>query len=221
MRYRLVVLTHGDHGDVLRRTLASFHEHVTPKPWDYVCVRDGGGALPPINPDGQTWRGAVLKPQQGFCGATRAAWRAAVLPGADYVFWLEHDFVFVRDVDVRVLAAILDTNPHLAQLALMRQAVNGAEKDAGGLFQFHEARGAYDIRVTAEGHTWLEHDICLTTNPSLMRREFMAEHPWPDYHDQCEGRFSGDLRQAGYRFGHWGSGEVAVEHIGRRDGFGY
>ena len=63
-----------------------------------------------------------------------------------------------------------------------------------------------------------------TTNPSLMRRQFMAENPWPAEYDQrCEGLFGIDLRERGYSFGAWGSGEPWVRHLGRRDrsGWGY
>jgi len=220
VNYRLVVLTHGESA-TLTETLRTFHEHVTPKPVDYVCIRDGGGKLPPINPDGQTWHGVQLMPQQGFCAATRAAWKAAVLPGPEYVFWLEHDFRFVRDIPLARLAAVLDERPTLAQLALIRNAVNTQEKKAGGWLRLHGP----DIELThvAKGDpaaVWLEHSICFTTNPSLMRRAWMAAHTWPPFHSECEGRFSGQLREAGFTFGHWDTVE-SVEHIGVRDGFGY
>lgn len=227
MTYRLVVLTHGE-GATLERTLLSFHEHVTPKPADYVCIRDGGGKLPPINPDGQTWRGSVLQPQQGFCAATRAAWKAATLPGPDFVFWLEHDFTFRRDIDLRPIMETLLANPLLAQMQFMRGPVSVPEKRAGGLYESRPgeySQAFTNLLSSAEAYPYLEHRSYLTTNPSLMRRAWMAAHSWPPpigkYAEQCEGKFSIDLVERGFKFGVWGAGEPWVDHIGERDGFGY
>lgn len=221
MNYRLVVLTHGE-SIMLDDTLRSFHEHVTVKPSEYVCIRDGGGRLPPINPDGQTWRGAVLQPQQGFCVATRAAWRAATLPGPEYVFWLEHDFHFTREVEVDAMAAALDENPNAAQMALVRNAENGREQRAGGLVASWPDGGEL-WHVFHEGgeFPYLLHGHYFTTNPSLMRTRFMVANPWPEDGEECEGKFGLYLREQGYVFGAWGDGTEWVEHTGKRDGFGY
>lgn len=221
--YRLVVLTHGDHGDTLRATLESFHEHVTPKPSEYVCIRDGYGALPPINPDGQTWRGVVLMPQQGFCAATRAAWRAASLPGVEYVFWLEHDFRFLRPVDVNAMVRVLGTSPALAQVSLLRGPENRAERHAGSVLGPLRRKGRefHARELLAPDGDYIEHDAYFTTNPSLMRRAFMADNPWPSNPDECEGHFGLSLIADGYRFAIMGDGEPWVEHTGERDGFGY
>lgn len=225
MRYRLVLLTHGGdaHASTLRRTLDSFFDHVRPWPTDYVCVRDGNGPLPPINPDGQTWRGLVLQPQQGFCAATRAAWRAATLPGEDYVFWLEHDFAFLRPVDLSDAAGLLDADPTLAQVSLLRGPENPAERRAGGVVEAQVRAGKQVLvrRDFGADFNWLDHEAYFTTNPSLMRREFMADNPWPDDGEQCEGKYGLALRERGYHFGILGDGEPWIEHTGRRDGFGY
>ena len=55
-----------------------------------------------------------------------------MLPGPDFVFWLEHDFVFVKPLDLAPLMEVLDAHPTLAQMQLMRGAVNEREKRMGG-----------------------------------------------------------------------------------------
>lgn len=228
LKYQLVVLTHGN-SETLGATVRSFCEMVMPRPEKVVEHADGTDA---ITRDLYTdlWPSADLRfsraiPSVGFCGATRRAWQMAIEPGPEYVFWLEHDFSFKRLLDLWPLARVLDANPQLAQMSLMRNAVNEEEKAAGGVFERHAERWTQrfsNYETGASSYPWLEHDICLTTNPSLMKREFMQKNPWPDYPSQCEGRFSEDLRQRGYLFGTWGSGEVYVEHTGKlRTGHSY
>lgn len=232
--YRLVVLTHGTHGkrDTLEATLASFFEHVSPIPAEIYIHQDGVGA-PHYYPGFPNVPIAFQSddPPIGFCKATRAAWNLAALSIHPHVFWLEHDFVLTRRVALAELAAVLDESPMLAQMALMRDAVNDEEKAVGGLFE--SRRGQYDPRdettLLAGGVAdpvawiprWHEHRSYLTTNPSLMRRSFMQDHPWPEYDDQCEGRFGIDLVEAGFSFGVWGDGSPWCDHIGERSGFGY
>lgn len=228
MNYRLIVLTHGDDPACAEVTLDSFGEMVTPAPSELVIVRDGPGHsyVPGWAPN--QWIGVQASEEPvGFCAATRYAWtRAAAAPDADYVFWLEHDFEFIRPVNLAELAAVLSSEPTVAQMALMRDAVNQTEKAAGGLYESRP--GQYTSRAyyasgpdPGRGHPWLEHRAYLTTNPSLMRRSFMQHNPWPDHPAECEGRFGIDLVERGYSFGVWGHGEPWVRHIGERTGFGY
>ena len=238
MRYLLVVLTHGDKA-TLSDTLDSFAEHVQPAESEAAIVFDSAEQfehdrtrLRSLAPLLRSTRGPL-----GFCGATRLAWGiAAESSRFDYVFWLEHDFVFIRPVDLREPKFVLDQNPQLAQMQFMRDATNPDEAAAGGLFESRRGQywphsaffdrfkgdpGKLDTPHEMYEQAWLEHRSYLTTNPSLMRREFMATHPWPAYPDQCEGRFGIDLAQAGFTFGVWGSGEPWVKHVGVRSGFGY
>lgn len=228
--YRLAVLTHGD-APTLDRTIESFAAMVTPRPVDLVCVVDGeGGRLPPIEPLGP-WGGMVLNEQRGFCGATSVLWDSASKHGPDFVVWLENDFEFLKPVNLAELATVLRAEPQMAQMSLMRGAVNPLERRAGGLYALH--RREYQPMTTHAANDWLgalslynlqwlEHHMYLTTNPSLMTTAFMRENPWPSgYDENCEGRFSHDLMARGYRFGVWGNGEQWIDHIGERTGFGY
>lgn len=234
MKYRLVVITHGD-APTLEDTLAAFAEHAKPAPAEMVCVIDGPGRLPPVpyrlGEDGITidqWEIDQTPTQEGFCAATRRGWELGARAGVDYVFWLENDFLLTRSVDLRMLARVLDAEPMLAQMQLMRNAVNEHERTAGGLYQSRP--GQYEPRQVwiapapghpAQGWPWREHRSYVTTNPCLMRRTFLAANPWPDHPSECEGRFGIDLVALGYRFGVWGEGEPWCEHIGTRTGFGY
>lgn len=222
MIYRLLVLSHGQ-SETLLECVDSFFNYVHPIPVEGLLVYDGPWhklpepALELARTPGWRLANDHWGAQVGFCSATKAAWSyASDSTAIPWVFWLEHDFKFVREVDLENLAIVLAQRPKLAQMALMRQAVNEQEKAAGGLYEYHAAQGNY-----FEHYGWFEHRICLTTNPSLMASDFMRRNPWPEYKKECEGHFSGDLRDRGYTFGHWGSGEVYVEHIGQRTGFGY
>lgn len=254
--YRLSVLTHAAGGETLALALAAFEEHSDPAPTDVLVVVDGpefgyvtealecrfGGAQITIHTSPR---------QEGFCAATRRAWAlAAAGPGPQHVAWLEHDFELTRDVPWVDLAAVLDANPQLSQMALMRQAVNAAEKAAGGLFESRP--GEYEPRIArcstcngsgdwgtddpegyepegcpgcggdGAGETWHEHSAyVMTTNPSLMRRSFMQAHPWPDYAFNCEGLFGLDLAAAGFSAGVYGDGSPWCSHVGVRSGVGY
>ena len=231
MRYRLVLITHGD-APALDRVVEAFEQNVTPAPAERLAIIDGSGSRLPVG----VWNVSPSLEQRGFCEATRAGWTAGAESSFDYVFWLENDFLITRTVDLALLAAVLDANSQLAQMQLMRNAVNEQERAAGGLYESrpgqYESRvwrepfvrpASYAVGVPIPGreHHWLRHRAYLTTNPCLMRRDFMAENPWPDYPEQCEGRFGIDLVAAGFSFGVWGDGQPWCEHVGIRDGFGY
>jgi hypothetical protein len=159
--------------------------------------------------------------RQGFGGAISGSWAHLAESTCDYVFHLEQDFVFNRPVDLSAMMYVLDTQPHLVQLALRRQPWNPDEAAAGGIVEQHPA----DYVDCTDGvHWWLEHTRFFTTNPSLYRRSLIGRG-WPAG-AQSEGRFGLDLLrvQPTARFGFWGtraSGEW-VTHIGHeRVGVGY
>ena len=213
-RYGLVVLTHGD-GETLEDCLDSFRECVSPLPERLAILRDGPGYsfIPSWNVPFTCSQ--IAEEQVGFCRATEAAWSCGARSDFPYIFHLEHDFIFGRDVDLTELAAVLDGDPMLAQLSLCRDAATPRERRAGGLV---EAR-PHDFPPQPGG--WRLQPY-LTTNPSLMRREFRAENPWPnDGLPNCEGRFGIELARRGYHFGMWGDGSVYVRHVGVRSGHGY
>jgi len=224
MDYTLAMLTHG-RGDHIHTTIRSFLDKVKPEPSRVIVYSDG-----PL----QTWVSGMPRhtlivgdEQRGFCRATGRLWKWASDPGDDvpeFTFWLEHDFVFLRPVNLTDLATVLDANKEMAQMQLMRGPVSKEEIAAGGLYEMRRNDYEKTQAVLSGGilAPLLRHRAYFTTNPALIRTAFMAANQWPDDDEpHCEGRFSIDLVQRGFSFGVWGSGEPWVEHVGRRDGFGY
>jgi hypothetical protein len=141
--------------------------------------------------------------------------------GASHVWWHEDDFILTRDVDVSAMAGTLDAERDLVQLALRRQPWNDAERAAGGIVEQHPDQF---YEVWDRGRVWLEHRRFFTTNPHLIRAEWLTETQWPEG-PESEGRYSLSLFAGGrLRCGFWGardSGEWC-EHIGHeRVGTGY
>lgn len=241
MNYTLALLSHGDPDSrTAEATVESFREHVTPRPTTLVAYHDGPGyAYLPTDLGAregsretlvnQTWEATAGGPQLGYCEATRRLWTKAARKPGDYVFWLEHDFTFRRPVNLEELAFVLRIRRDVAQMSLMRDAVNEQEKQAGGLYESRPgqyrrramSRGMGTRESPSETFDWLEHTSYFTTNPSLMRAEFMRNIPWPTVGPACEGHFGRELAARDYSFGVWGEGEPWVTHIGQRTGKGY
>lgn len=218
--------------DYLERTMQSFHEHVSGDDMRILIHQDQPDMLhrtASMFPDADCF--SPDRPS-GFSGAIRNAWRYARglrYSSHDWVFHLEGDFTFNRKVNVQQLQVVLDSNPHLAQMALVRQPWNPAEIEAGGVVQRHpEAFAEY---TNAVGWSWMEHRLFFTTNPSLYRRDLLKAG-WPAG-GQSEGMFFNRLRTQGLpwgvdgrdvKFGYWGHADDPpwVEHIGvQRTGHGY
>lgn len=155
----------------------------------------------------------------GFDGAVREGWRRALQAGCDHVFHLELDFTFRRPIPVDRMIAVLDDHPYLAQIALVRQPWNAAERAAGGLAAYLSD----DLRrVEDRGDRWMEHRRYFTTNPSVYPA-WVARRGWPAG-AESEGRFGVELFRSHPDLcsALWGTGEEWVTHIGdERAGKGY
>lgn len=159
--------------------------------------------------------------RSGFAGAYRSAWKVLRETGNPWVFSTEDDFCFARPVDLAAMVTVMDKRP-LAQMALLRQPWNDAEKAAGGIVEQHPQDY---IDWAFGGSQWLEHRKFFTTNPHLTRLDFIATHEWPEG-DNSEGRFGYGLFQSEpeTRCAFWGSRREGpwVQHIGtHRAGTGY
>lgn len=156
----------------------------------------------------------------GFAGAVAEGWRQVLERGHDWCFHLEADFVFNRPVPVADMRRVLEANPHLVQMALLRGPENPDERDAGGIIQQHPE----DFKLVAcdDGHQWVEHRRFFTTNPSLIPAWVMRSG-WPQV-AESEGHFGLNLFASDphLRSAFWGDGTEWVAHIGReRVGVGY
>lgn len=220
MRYALCLLTSPRREETLARTLDSFQARVYPKPSELLAYYDGyGETLLPLMYDGAMhWNISTAQRQGGFCRATRNLWKHAYKCESPWIFWLEDDFVFTRNVNLEDLAYTMECEPQVAQMALYRQPVNDEEKAAGGFLKQHPEE--YE-RKGGGAVAWFETRRNWTTNPALFRRE-VCQYNWPDG-PFCEGKFGFRIRelQPETTFGIWGAGEPWVEHIGVREGTGY
>lgn len=186
--------------DYHRRSLASAETHV-PRPDFEVVIDDSAHEL-------------------GFAGAIAEGWRQVREIRPDWVFWIELDFTFNRDVPLDRMIAVMERHPNLAQICLLRQAWNEEERRAGGIMQLHPED--YVQRVEA-GDIWVEHRRHFSTNPCLISGALCAQG-WPQ-EDQSEGKFTHRLlADPAVRFAYWGAkaDEPFVTHIGdERSGHGY
>lgn len=229
------VLTNG-RLELLDKTIESFEDKVRGGPVTTRIIWDDTGS-------GEHWdylrfaypRWLICRSvagSEGFGGAMRSAWtRLAQRTVEPFIWWSEDDFVYEKVIPLGDMARVLINNPHLAQLALRRQAWNAAETEAGGVVEL--APDAFTER--REGNSgewaWLEHRLFWTTNPSMFRRELLTAGWSDDPHS--EGRFTHRLLGEGLpwgvsgddlRFGYWGGrrSTPAVTHTGlERTGFGY
>lgn len=155
----------------------------------------------------------------GFAGAIQDGWARVLRTDADLVFHVEQDFVFDRPVPLREMATVLAEQPHLVQLALLRQAVNDVERAAGGVIEQHP--DSYRLVYDDAGRCWREHRRYFTTNPSLYAR-WVVERGWPSG-PSSEGRFGIDLfaSDPALHAAYWDEG-IWVTHVGdHRTGTGY
>lgn len=159
--------------------------------------------------------------RSGFDGAVRNAWRALRDIDADYILWCEDDFVINEYIDVDDMIFVLEQDPNMQQLVLMRQPWNEQEVAAGSIISvdpqdFVEWHDEY-------GHGWLQHRKYFSTNVNLHRKSLL-DREWP-VGQHSEGRFSIELfKDPEAHVAIWGrrSDPPKITHIGHnRTGFSY
>jgi hypothetical protein len=120
------------------------------------------------------WDAEVMGRSQGYVRATRSAQFHAIGSGQPWVFWLEDDFTFDGPVDLDEMRRLMEGHPELAQLSLKRQPWYPEELEAGDMLGWRP-EGTF-----TERDGYIEHRAYWTTNPMLVRRQFLAEYDWPD-----------------------------------------
>lgn len=216
----VIVLTAGRKA-YLQDTLASFSKHVNGQIMHRTIQDDSGDEafgrwLKESYPE---WEITTTAGRSGFTHAIRSAWRHEQrrTDGSRYIFHLEEDFTFDRDVDLSEMAKVLESDPKLAQVALLRGPFFPPEHKAGGIIQ--EDPDAYTA-ITDGKRKWLEHTKFFTTNPCLYRRE-LFRIGWPMQRNS-EVAFTRVMVRKGYRFAFMGDGTPWVSHIGyERTNLGY
>lgn len=209
--------------EYLTRTLASFTERVHGTIANRTIIDDSGNErygrwLKSRYPD---WEIHSTGGKTGFTKAIRAAWwhERHRAKGSPYIFHLEEDFVFDRDVDLgEDMIPILERNRKIAQVALLRAPFFPPEIEAGSII--NEDPGAYEQQTDGE-RTWLVHQKFFTTNPSVYRRSLIMSAQWPNVR-HSETAFTRRMVQRGHRFAFLGEGDSYVTHIGvERTNHGY
>lgn len=212
----IVVRTGGSEGTwpersaYLARSLASLSERVSGDIVQRVIYSDWddefAGALAEIaRPFGFYVVGGG---HHGYTPAVRRLWgyldRRAT---GRFVFLAEDDFIYDRDVDLSEMAATLNREPRLAQLALLRGPAYPREMTGDGILGW--PRDSF----TSLGDR-IEHRLFWTMNPSLFRRDRIVKHDWPGV--ASSERVFGDnlLRDPSTRFAFVGDGEPWITHIG-------
>lgn len=233
MTLALLVITDGRR-ECLDRTLRSLTGAWCGADPDTITVVDDSG-----NPGYRRWLERRLAPwkativshpeRRGFAAAIASGWKAVA--GAQWVVHVEDDFVFKANFPIPDMIRLLTLRPHLAQVSLLRQAVNPAEVAAGGLVEAHPDDFVDCVWAGAEEKymRWMEQRMYFTTNPSVYRGS-VVDLGWPQ-EPHSEGIFTHRLLAEGFgevagpdvRFGVWGTSVDAprVLHIGERQGTGY
>lgn len=220
----LLVMTNGRR-DCIRQTIPSALAMLNPGFIHKVICDDSGDVeyqewLEINFPTFEIW---TTNGKEGFGGAIRSIWSSLRLrTGFNFIFHLEDDFLFKEPIELGDMIAVMNHNPQLQQLALLRQPWNEEEKTAGGIMQLHPE----DFFEWQYGpFHWVSQRRFFTTNPCIYRKDLLNLREWPKG-ENSEGRFTLRLLETYPEsvFGFWGKKFAApkVEHIGHeRIGTGY
>jgi len=165
----------------------------------------------------EVWRGdwevMCATTKRGFGGAIEYAWQYIYDQlEYDYVFHTENDFTYNSVIPIQSMVNILEHDPALGQVALLRQPWNDKEKAAGGIIPSYP-EGTFVERQVAFA-PYLEQSAFWTTNPSLVPA-WVIGLGWKNV-PESEGMFTFKLRDMGIKFSFYGrlDDPPLVEHIG-------
>lgn len=216
----IVVVTHG-RTDCIKRAIPSIDDHVHGDITRRVISDDSGDPAYRawLTEEYPEWEVVGDGPNVGFGEHMRRIWHLTGAAQEQWVFLVEDDFTFTRDVDLSELATVLRHHPYLVQMALRRQPWFPCEIAAGGVVEEHP--GDY-VDCTDGVACWLEHRRFFTTNPALTSTRWIARHPWPDG-NASEAEFGRRSLIGDARAGYWGQRgtDPWVIHDGPRTGVGY
>lgn len=235
MRILLGVLSCG-RPDYLERTLASFSEFMRPRP-SAVYIWDDGLATPRESLSAFHDVDMLVEGNRervGRCAGHARLWQATrwdAFAHLDYLFTIEDDVVLLRPLDLDDLADLLNAEPTLAQLALVR-CPWGAEIPYGGyIAQFpdrYERRFTTGVGIDENcepTYEWIASTVDWTSSPALLPAALPREIDWPT-NAGCEHELGPRIleRRPDAVSGYWGWGEPWVAHIGIErveGGYGY
>lgn len=153
---QVIVLTDGDH-EAFAESISSFRKNLKTTyrlEWVTFCKKDDG--------EFRDWA------MQNFPWLTdvrctrfqmREAWDT-INPNADYVLEFSDQYELVDELDLDAAIGLIDEHPHLAQLSLARERLNGEKLE------------------DSSGRKWTEHDLQWTVSPSIYRTA-ITDMGWP------------------------------------------
>lgn len=157
----------------------------------------------------------------GQCKAQSVCWWKAAESEYEWCVHFEEDLTPVRPIDVSALAFVMDANPFLFQMTLMRQAwaaeipwAGYVAKDPG----WYERDSTLGLTTTDGNwpiYEWMWTQRNWANAPTLFRTALAREFPWPE-EPGCETTIGPQMleRYPEGKFGLWGWGESQVCHVG-------
>lgn len=147
--------------------------------------------------------------RQGLASAIQTAW-SSFSNGAEYIFHLEDDFLFIEKPQIDLMISILENNKYLTQIALVRNPVNPPEESVGG-FVFQ------NLQDYSQKNGFFEHSRLFTLNPSIYPIS-TVEIGWPDRGNEPDFTSKVLSLNPDYRFAYFGDiyDSPKVFHIGHR-----
>jgi len=187
-----------------------------------IVVDDSGDAEYGAWVDGLTaWDATVHhESRRGLGACVASGWRTALDLGADFVWDVEEDFVFLEQPDLPLMSKVLARRKHLSQLVFLRQAWSPEEINAGGLIPCAEQRGVrFEPKLTSIG-AWVEHRGVFSLNPSLIPRRTMQRLLGAGVEAEFSALLDADPDD---RRAYWGykSEEPRCIHVGERRSAGW
>ena len=157
--------------------------------------------------------------RRGLSGGFKSACEVAIQLGVDYVFSTEDDQAILSDIDLTAFIALLESQPHLAQVAIKRTAYSPQEHAAGGIV---EAYPQFYTERTGDGMTWIETDHLFVFSPSLIPRR-VIECALANTDTFLEDNVTAALWAHGYRSCYWGAtyDPPLCDHVGTQRSTGY
>lgn len=200
-----MVITDG-RWDYLEQTLDSAQRMLKCDWSQLLLVDDSGLTDHPTVAEFDVVRNPVRK---GLAGAIQTGWDHLDFD-TDYVFHLEDDFTFPDPVDVPEMVALLQRDPKLAQVALLRQPWSPEEQRAGGIFQANPDRFTQAESVVLQTNLF-------TFNPCVYPMGLTT------YGAGIEQTVTDKLLADGYHFGYLGQIDdpPRCTHIGHKRSAGY
>lgn len=221
MRYLLAVLTCG-RPEYLTPTLATYAEFLHPKP-TAVYAWDDGLRTPreAFAPFSEVERFVIEGESKriGRCSGHAHLWQAARKPefsDIDWLFTIEDDVVLLRPLNLFHMAEVLEHEPTLEQLALVR-CPWGAEIEHGGyipMFRDRYTRRETHVAGSCPAH-WISSTIDWTSSPALLPASLPREIEWPGG-SGCELELGPRIMalRPNAVSGYWGWGECQAAHVG-------